>query len=129
MANALKKKPLVQIEKEKYIEETNRKREEQLKNKMNSIGKKFDEIIVPVVETTQFNEEENQAKTEKKENLDTNIILDVKCSMCGLDQLNKESLKRLSNKCQHFMHNKCWLKLSLLNRTFCITCKSDNINN
>lgn len=101
MANSIKKKSKLEIEKEKFLEETKKRKEQQLKN-FTILSKsqvfKFDESITDKKTTEKIQIEEN--KLQQPELTPTVRI----CQVCKISIEQNANCKRISNKCDHFLH-------------------------
>lgn len=102
MSNSVKKKSTLELEKEKFLEECKKKKEESLKNQ-NHLAKsnvyKFEDFS----DTKDSSSKINTSTLKKDESSYLNSILESKiCSSCNGPI--EHNYKQLSLKCQHFMH-------------------------
>lgn len=102
MNNSVKKKSTLELEKEKFLEECKKKKEESLKNQ-NHLAKsnvyKFEDFS----DTKDSSSKINTSTLKKDESSYLNSILESKiCSSCNGPI--EHNYKQLSQKCQHFMH-------------------------
>lgn len=102
MNNSVKKKSTLELEKEKFLEECKKKKEESLKNQ-NHLAKsnvyKFEDFS----DTKDSSSKINTSTLNKDETTYLNSILESKiCSSCNGPI--EHNYKQLSQKCQHFMH-------------------------
>lgn len=102
MNNSVKKKSTLELEKEKFLEECKKKKEESLKNQ-NHLAKsnvyKFEDFS----DTKDSSSKINTSTLNKDESSYLNSILESKiCSSCNGPI--EHNYKQLSQKCQHFMH-------------------------
>jgi hypothetical protein len=101
MSNSVKKKSTLELEKEKFLEECKKKKEELLKNQ-NQLAKshvyKFEDFS-----DTKESSKLNTSSLKNNESNYLNSILESKiCTACNGPI--EHNYKQLSQKCQHFMH-------------------------
>jgi hypothetical protein len=101
MGNSIKKKSKLEIEKEIFLEETKKRKEQQLKN-ITTLSKsqvfKFDESIMDKKTTEKIQIEESklqQPVSTPKERF---------CQVCKISIEQNANCKRISNKCEHYLH-------------------------
>jgi hypothetical protein len=101
MANSIKKKSRLEIEKEKFLEEAKIRKEQQLKN-ITTLSKsqvfKFDENISDKKISENIQSEDN-----KLQPITSNATERI-CQVCKILIEPKANSKRISNKCEHFIH-------------------------
>jgi hypothetical protein len=104
MATSIKKKSRIEIEKEKFLEETKKRKEEQLKN-ITNLSKsqvfKFDENIIGKKDTEISKNYENNKNIL---NIETDSGAVRICQVCKSVIENKSNIKRISTKCEHYLH-------------------------
>lgn len=140
MDNSIRKKPTIQLEKEKFIEESKRKKEEMLKNRASLIPLKeqiikFDEVPL------NDNKENSLNSSNSNQNIGNTVntvsisipinpnsaISNSTCDICDLKigkfSLNNTNYYKQFPKCKHVVHQKCLFSLKIFERNICQGCK------
>lgn len=102
MANSLKKKSKIETEKEKFLEETKKRKEEQLKNNINLCKSQVFKFDGQMIEKKLH----EPIKTENQINNKNNSIslVEKSCQVCKEPVNTKSNSKRISNRCDHYLH-------------------------
>lgn len=102
MANSLKKKSKIEIEKEKFLEETKKRKEEQLKNSTNLMKSQVFKFEGQITEKKLTGISKNDSKIRSIN--ETGSLVDKICQVCKESINIKSNCKKISARCEHYLH-------------------------